>query len=119
MKIEAIEYLAAQRQIYNEVKKFASIINLFFVIFPLFLSLIQLYFLKNTFLDMLSKILAIISMLIGIYVDSFVKKNKEDAATIQQLFDVYVYQMSWDNKLFGKKKNLSASNCKEIKSTFK
>ena len=46
-------------------------------------------------------------MFVGMAVGSFVKKGKNVAAMIQQMFDVYVYQMPWDNKLFGKEKNLS------------
>ncbi|WP_455580782.1 S-4TM family putative pore-forming effector, partial [Dysosmobacter sp.] len=33
--------------------------------------------------------------------------KKELAASIQQKFDIYVYTMPWDNRIFGKNKNLN------------
>ena len=104
---KAIEYLAAQRQIYSEAKKLDNIGNIFSVILPLVLSIMQLFFKENIFWSLSSKILSIVSMFVGMAVGSFVKKGKNVAAMIQQMFDVYVYQMPWDNKLFGKEKNLS------------
>lgn len=104
---KAIEYLAAQRQIYSEAKKLDNIGIIFSVILPLVLSIMQLFFKENIFWSLSSKILSIVSMFVGMAVGSFVKKGKNVAAMIQQMFDVYVYQMPWDNKLFGKEKNLS------------
>lgn len=104
---KAIEYLAAQRQIYSEAKKLDNIGIIFSVILPLVLSIMQLFFKENIFWSLSSKILSIVSMFVGMAVGSFVKKEKNVAAMIQQMFDVYVYQMPWDNKLFGKEKNLS------------
>lgn len=104
---KAIEYLAAQRQIYSEAKKIDNIGIIFSVILPLVLSIMQLFFKENIFWSLSSKILSIVSMFVGMAVGSFVKKGKNVAAMIQQMFDVYVYQMPWDNKLFGKEKNLS------------
>lgn len=39
------------------------------------------------------------------------EEKRKTAAEIQQLFDIYVYQMPWDNRLFGSQKNLTYISC--------
>ena len=104
---KSIKYLAAQRQIYNEVKKFDNVGIVFSVVLPLLLSVLQLFWKKNRYLNTAAQMLSIVSMFVGMAVNSFVTRQKKNAADIQQQFDVYVFQMPWDNKLFGKKRDLS------------
>lgn len=104
---KSIKCLAAQRQIYNEVKKFDNVGIVFSVVLPLVLSVLQLLWKKNRYLNTAAQMLSIVSMFVGMAVNSFVTRQKKNAADIQQQFDVYVFQMPWDNKLFGKKRDLS------------
>lgn len=104
---KAILYLATQRQLYNEAKYFNFVILLFSVVLPLLFAIFQSIITENANLSVISYILSITSMIISLCLSSSVSKKREDAAEIQQHFDIYVYQMPWDNKLFGKEKNLS------------
>lgn len=104
---KSINYLAAQRQLYNEVKKLDNVGILFSVILPLFFATLQLIIKENTYLNVASYVLSILSMFIGLILNSYVSHKKGCAAEIQQYFDIYVYQMPWDNKLFGKKRNVN------------
>lgn len=102
-----INYLGAQRQLYNEAKKSNTIVLLFSVILPLILAGIQLIVNDNNQLNVASYILSIISMVISLCLSSCIKRKKELAAEIQQYFDTYVYQMPWDNKLFGRQRDVT------------
>lgn len=103
----AIDYLAAQRQLYNEAKKFNGIEIFLSIILPFTLSILQTIFSHNTILSIISQILSIVCMFSSLAIASYISHRKQNAATIQQHFDVYVYQMPWDNKLFGKKNDVS------------
>lgn len=105
---KSIMYLAAQRQIYNEVKKYDCVGIIFSVIIPIFLSVLELFLKKNQYLNIMSKVLSMAGMFVAMGVNTFVARRKKDAAEIQQQFDLYVFQMEWDEKLFGKKRNLSS-----------
>lgn len=100
-------YLAAQRQLYNEVKGLDIIIILFSVIIPLVLAILQDVIANSGSVSLVSHLLSIISMVVGLFVKSSVSKKRSNAAEIQQHFDVYVYQMPWDTKLFGKQNNIT------------
>lgn len=100
-------YLAAQRQLYNEAKRLDGIEILFSVVLPLFFAALQLMISDNTYLNATSYVLSIISMGISLLFGSYIDRKKETAAEIQQHFDLYVYQMPWDNKLFGLQRNIT------------
>ena len=102
-----IYYLAAQRQLYNEAKRLDGIEILFSVVLPLFFAALQLIISDNTYLNATSYVLSIVSMGISLIFGSYIDRKKETAAEIQQHFDLYVYQMPWDNKLFGLQRNIT------------
>lgn len=110
-----IMYLAAQRQLYSEAKRLN---NLFFdisVLFPFLLSIMQFIFDENELLNVCIQLMSILVFIAGIKINSIIKKKKIDAAMIQQQFDVYVYDVPWDKKLFGKKVGYESINCRKIK----
>ena len=39
--------------------------------------------------------------------DGIISRKKEFAASIQQRFDIYIYTMPWDTRIFGKNSNLN------------
>lgn len=104
---KSIYYLAAQRQLYNEVKKMDCIGILFSIVLPLGFVGLQFIISDYTYLNTLSYILSIVSMFVSLLGGCYIEDKKKTAAEIQQYFDLYVYQMPWDNKLFGLKRNIS------------
>ena len=44
---------------------------------------------------------------LSIIIENYNREKKEWAASIQQTFDVYVYNMPWDKALFGEHNNLT------------
>lgn len=114
-----ISYLAAQRQLYNEVKRLDGIEILFSVGLPLLFAVVQLIISDNEYLNVISYILPIISMAISMLLGSCVAHKKEMAAEIQQHFDVYVYQMPWDNKLFGPQRSVTHIVAEKAKLLFR
>ena len=102
-----IRYLAAQRQLYNEAKRLDGVEILFSVVIPLFFVALQLIISDNTYLNAASYVLSIVSMGISLLIGSYINRKKEMAAEIQQHFDLHVYQMTWDNKLFGLQRNVT------------
>ena len=103
----SIEMLAAQRKLYNDAKTVKWISTALSVWIPFILSILLIFITQKSPLECVSYIISIISMLVSFGVDSYIKKRKELAASIQQKFDIYVYQMPWNERLFGKNKNLN------------
>lgn len=103
----SILMLAAQRQIYSEAKKSGKVVVVLSVILPFILACIQKFIEENTVLNTIVYMLPIISMIVGIIIEKQIKKEKEMAAFIQQKFDIYVYQMPWNKRLFGTDKNVN------------
>ncbi|WP_410496324.1 S-4TM family putative pore-forming effector [Cellulosilyticum sp. ST5] len=104
---KCIYYLAAQKQLYNEAKKLDLVVILFSVIFPISLAILQDLIENTENINVVSYALSIMSMLISFFISSSISEKKSNAAEIQQHFDVYVYQMPWDSKLFGKHNNIT------------
>ncbi|MDO5292747.1 MAG: S-4TM family putative pore-forming effector [bacterium] len=102
----SINLLAAQRQLYNEVKRVNGIGVLFAVFIPLVLAVVQLI-IENETLSAVSYVASITSMFIALGVSAYVKNEKKLAAEVQQHFDIYVYQIQWDTKLFGKMRDVT------------
>ncbi|MBE5076476.1 S-4TM family putative pore-forming effector [Anaerotignum lactatifermentans] len=103
---KSIAMLAAQRQLYRDAKKFNEFSVALSVWIPFVLSIILLFIPENTKLKYISYILSIVSMAFGFVIDKYIEEKKQLAAFIQQKFDVYVYGMPWEKRLFGKDKNI-------------
>ena len=103
----SIAMLAAQRQLYRDAKKFNAVSVALSVWIPFVLAVILLFLPGNTKLRYISYILSIVSMIFGFVIDKYIEGKKQLAAFIQQKFDVYVYNMPWDNRIFGKNKNIN------------
>ena len=101
--------LAAQRQLYSEAKKAENVVVVFSVLLPFLFACIQVFVKDNTTLNTIVYIFPVVSMGIGIALDTFIEKEKELAAFIQQKFDTYIYQMPWDKRLFGADKNVNST----------
>lgn len=112
----SIEMLVAQRKLYNDAKAVHWISTALSVWIPFVLSILLVFVTQNSPLESVSYILSIISMLVSFGVDKYIKKRKELAASIQQKFDIYVYQMPWNERLFGKNKNLNHAIAEHSKS---
>lgn len=104
---KAITMLAAQRQLYNDAKRFDAISVMLSVWFPFVMALILLFLPEESSWKSVSYILAIVSMLFSFAVDKRIDDKKKLAAYIQQKFDVYVYNMPWNERIFGKDKNVN------------
>lgn len=99
--------LAAQRQLYSAAKRLDTCVIIFSVWVPFSLSIFLLFFEKDTFLKNIYYVLAIVSMIVSYILSKYIEDKKKLAAFIQQQFDVYVYNMPWDERLFGKNKNVN------------
>lgn len=104
---KSIVMLAAQRQLYNDAKLFYAISAVLSVWLPLVMAIILLFIPEASSLRSASYILAIVSMVFSFILDKHIDNKKELAAFIQQKFDVYVYDMPWNKRIFGKDKNVN------------
>lgn len=97
----SIAMLAAQRQLYNEAG-WLDLLNLvLLVILPLIFVVLQGTNPQCSWIRSISQSLSL-SMLVASYFITRTCKNKKSlAASIQLAFDVYVYSMPWESKLFG------------------
>lgn len=103
----SIAMLAAQRQLYREVKQFNTVLVALSVWIPFALSVITLLIPENKEWKYITYILSIVSMIFSFIIDRCIEEKKQLAAFIQQKFDVYVYTMTWDKRIFGKDKNIA------------
>ena len=102
-----IARLAAQRQIYGSVEKIDTVNFVLTVAFPLLFAIIQEIASDWTWAKIASCCLSIAMLVLSKIISAYSKKCKGLAAQIQQEFDVDVYQMPWDDKLFGSRKNVN------------
>lgn len=110
---ENIKKLKAQRQMYSEVKLWMITIAIIGVIIPIIVSFFTFAFNSDFFSRLLNfekKDLGYFSACIGIFSAIFVeflsnllKTMKENAAKIQELFDISVFSLPWDNINVGNK----------------
>lgn len=114
-----IARLAAQRQLYREVNCIETISVVLTVVIPIILTFLQ---------DIAGKgkttacIISLIMIGLSFFFENMQKERRVLAATIQQEFDINVYAMEWDNKLFGIRRNLNseiAAASKKILSDYK
>ena len=97
----SIAMLAAQRQLYRDAKKYNTVSVALSVWIPFALAVILLFISENTKWRYASYILSIVSMAFSFVIDKYIEEKKQLAAFIQQKFDVYVYEMPWDKRIFG------------------
>lgn len=105
---KSIMMLAAQRKLYNRVNLLDTITFFLSVVIPLALSFSVLLKPNWVVLKTLSYLLSMLMLVLSVLFSKGIREKKSLAASIQQEFDIYVYQMPWDNKIFGKQKNLSS-----------
>ena len=113
----SIAMLAAQRQLYRDAKKYNTVSVALSVWIPFALAVILLFIPENIEWRYASYILSIVSMVFSFVIDKYIEEKKQLAAFIQQKFDVYVYEMPWDKRIFGKDKNVDheiATHSKKI-----
>ena len=101
----SIQKLAAQRQLYREAKRKQTLSAVFCVAVPFLLSAAEAVIGKSWALTVILALISVLSMYISYRTDKCISGKKQCAADIQQLFDVYVYQMPWSRALFGNKRN--------------
>ena len=99
-----ITRLAAQRQLYRDVDNIELFNVVLTVVIPIFLTILQDIMGKG---KTLSCIIALVMLVVQIILENYQKEKKKLAATIQQEFDILVFSMNWDDKLFGSRRDLS------------
>lgn len=104
----SLAMLAAQRNLYTVVNRIDNINFILSVFLPLVLAVIQGFGAPWSWVRFCSYGLALIMLVLSLVIKNTCKKKKALAASIQLKFDTYVFQMPWDQKLFGKEKNLNA-----------
>lgn len=104
---QSIEMLAAQRQLYNDAKKYGWLSSALSVWIPFILAILLLFISEDSPVGIASYVLSIISAIVSFIVAKVISDKKEMAALIQQKFDLYVYDMPWNKRLFGNDKNVS------------
>ena len=105
--IKCLRLLASQRQIYRECKLYENLIIVFSVLLPFVSAIIQSLYNANNIINAITYIVTIAGMFVGVLTSKYVEKMQETAASIQQSFDLEVFQLPWDNKLFGDDRNLN------------
>lgn len=100
--------LAAQRQLYNVVGWIDTVLMIATVFLPLICSFIRKFELNDVDIETIIAMYFLLMLLILWPLRNLKKNKRELAAAIQQEFDIDVYQMPWNDKLFGKRKNLNA-----------
>lgn len=109
-----IARLASQRQLYNDIEVLDKINLCFSVIIPLGFAAIQ-EIAGWDWAKVVSGCVSIAMLVLSLAISSQGKAKKTLAASIQQEFDIDVFQMPWDNRLFGKRKNLNSEIAKYSK----
>lgn len=115
--------LAAQRQLYRDAKNIERFNVFIAVIIPICLSLIS-YIIRISdkmpfnipldtpdiakFINFAACFLSIFMLLVSTKMKHCKKEKIQVAATIQQEFDIDVFSMEWDEKLFGESINLNS-----------
>lgn len=93
---KGLRYLAAQEQLYND-GRFYKNIALGLAVFAIFVPLTKIYF--PTFENNVWLIELGISLLVSFGFDTLQKQKINQAAKIQEEFDVDIYGLSWNNVL--------------------
>lgn len=101
-----IARLAAQRQLYRDVNRMEILNVVLTVAIPIGLSFVQdiVGWAKTA-----ACIVSLVMLGLSFVIDSWQKEKKRLAATIQQEFDLDVFNMEWDRKLYGAQTNLNTA----------
>lgn len=115
--------LAAQRQLYSDIYLIGVVNIILTVIVPLTLSFVYSFVVDKSsnlaiVLNTVACCLSLLMVVIAPIIDLLKINKKVLAATIQQQFDVDVFMMNWDIKLFGKRKNLNSEIARSSKKIF-
>ena len=105
---KCVAMLAAQRQLYSEAGNLDLLNTMLLVVLPILISILQRVGEPLSWLTFILYGLSILTIIITSLITKSIKEKKALAASIQLAFDVYVYSMPWDKKLFGTQKDLSA-----------
>ena len=111
----SIMMLAAQRELYRKAKRTNNFYIFTSLVLPFLLLLLSIKISK--YFSYLNCFLVIINMVIAHCMDIIVINHKKSAAFIQQKFDIYVYGMKWNKRIFGEDKDIShliVTNSKKI-----
>ena len=99
-----ITRLAAQRQLYRDAGGIEILNAVLTVIVPISFTIIQDI---SGHGKTLAGIISLIMLGVSFVFDNKQKTKKVLAATIQQEFDISVFAMDWDKRLYGERKNLN------------
>ena len=103
----AIDYLAAQRQLYRGLEQYDLYKWICMVAVPFICAVIESIIIKDTVLDIITYMIPILSFVLSYCIGKQSQALRRNAAEIQQHFDLYVYQMEWNPLLFGKRRNVA------------
>lgn len=112
---KSIMMLAAQRELYRKAKRTNNFYVLTSLVLPFLLLLLSINISKD--FSYLNYLLVIVNIIIIYWIDKSTANNKKLAAFIQQKFDIYVYGMKWNKRIFGEDKDIShliVTNSKKI-----
>ena len=98
---KSIKLLAAQRKLYKEVGRLNSTDFFLSVIFPIVVSAVSSLIIENKGLYILKYLTPVAIFFLSRWISYDSSRKRKLAAEIQQEFDTYVFQMSWDKSLFG------------------
>ena len=87
----SINYLAAQRQLYNEAKNLDNLGILFSVFLPLCCAILQSIFHNNIYLNSVSYILSILSMIVSLLLNSYVSQTRARKLNIGKPYSLYMH----------------------------
>lgn len=104
----SIAMLAAQRHLYSVVSRIDNLNFILSVFLPLIIAIIQGFGVPWNWIRFCSYGLSLLMLVLSLVIKNTCKRKKALAASIQLMFDTYVFQMPWDQKLFGKQKNFNA-----------
>ena len=104
--------LAAQRQLYRDINNTEVYNVILTVVIPIGLAIVQEFI---GWVKTICCIVSLIMLVLSFVIDCWQKNKKILAATIQQEFDLDVFTMQWDCKLFGVRKNVNAEIAKSSK----
>lgn len=110
-----IARLAAQRQLYRDVGAITGG-NILSVIISIVFAVIQEVATDWTWVKPALCVVSLVLLLVSDFLSKTEKQKRELAAAIQHEFDVDVFQMPWDGKLFGSRRDL---NCEIVEASKK
>ena len=103
---KGIAMLAAQRQLYIDVKVYTYAIFVLSVLIPFLCSVLMLFIKDNLNLEIISYIVSLFSLVFSLLINKSETDKKELAAFIQMKFDVFVFAMPWKTNLFPTDRNV-------------